>query len=287
MKTEFSPLAFRRNRPHSFTLIELLVVIAIIAVLASMLLPALGKARQKAMGIKCISNLKQAITGFHMYSDDYDDWFPPTCFGRGINAKLNYMGEPVFDRNDSSGDAWFVYMSTNSWAGKGLGYIQATLKDPSNPMVCPADSTPYRDRNGSGYCYSYVVNSAVCGLYPSHWRSGWLRLTSFSKRTFKKTLTQTPVILDSKGYMPGTDLKPYYTYRDYGGNLDNVHDLGTWQDETPPAYLAARHGNCVNAAFGDGHVKASKLPLYNDGDGGGSTSVYWLSPWNTDSKNTN
>ena len=65
------------RRPYAFTLIELLVVVAIIAMLISILLPSLSKARSMARMVKCASIQKQFGTAHHMYANESDDWFVP------------------------------------------------------------------------------------------------------------------------------------------------------------------------------------------------------------------
>ena len=81
------PCQQERSSRHAFTLIELLVVIAIIAVLASLLLPSLLRAKQKAQGIQCMNNHRQLTFAWRMYAEDNNDRILEAAWGGAFPGK--------------------------------------------------------------------------------------------------------------------------------------------------------------------------------------------------------
>jgi len=151
-------------RKFGFTLIELLVVIAIIAILAAILFPVFGRARENARRSSCQSNLKQLGIGLLQYTQDYDESLPP-----GIQLKKAGGDSPI---NNNGG-----------WAGQAFPYIKST-----QVFRCPSETRSYN----VSYAYNGAISHTEGAGLPTYTRLSRFNSPSKTVMLFEVTGVSVP-----------------------------------------------------------------------------------------------
>lgn len=227
-----------KKRVSGFTLIELLVVIAIIAILAAILFPVFGRARENARRSSCQSNLKQIGLGIMQYTQDYDEKFPKAWYnstGGGFHGDSKWMdvvqpyikSTQLFVCPSASGDEYTYEIRKNTTPYRWGSYT-------INSAYWDANSNPSNKRGpaNDGMSIANVEATATTGLvfdgnagFQIAWNNPSSNPTALTKR-------------GSNNCLAG------------GNNCGDTVDVGG---------IVERHLETTNVLYCDGHVKSSKL----------------------------
>jgi len=271
-RTAFSPAELtvvRRRKREGFNLIELLIVIAIIALLVTITVPSLGRAKDQARSAVCAANVRRLAVGANTYATKYDDFLPPHRLPKNPDGSV-YVNE--YGRQKPRWP-WFLHEEAGPVIEKSQyptdAEFQAATEMSNDNFICPSMNDQYaRDiRNGAyGYNHAYLGSGRPNPKYtdryvPMNWpvRIG---------RIFNPA--ETVMFGDSRGAING----PSMSIRQHAYTLDAPRlavSLGfthfgpknNIDPSVPEKYMHspadARHLGLANIAFVDGHAGPMRL----------------------------
>lgn len=218
-------------KKKNFTLIELLVVIAIIAILASMLLPALSKARESGRATKCISNMKQWGSLIALYAGDYNDFLPPS--------------------KDSSNKITRNYIQIYNDGRNGLTMPAApnprdNTKEANTVWYCPS-ANPMDEAT---FRADYATN---LHLFPG--TAARLASTNYWTSSSRGKIIKPMSNIIAKPTLPGLSLVP-------SARMMAIDCFGNGELANP-ANFRFRHSKKIHLTYMDGHAAPVPLPPGN------------------------